>query len=641
MPGPGPYDYSQGQWIDDGSGRGFLVPGGMYPQETPASSADPSAAPELPPQAANLGMMGGYGASDPALPPTAPPAPPPTEYAPPPAAAPAARPMTGAKTKPAAAAPPDKFAQADATVTGALNEQEQAGGEVADVQAQQADAKYQAQQAAFDDAQKIDAERQRVAAEREKMRTQKQEQVDRYVHDEDNFKIDEHKFWGDASTAKNIGRVIAMAMTGLGMALSGRGHEQNPVIAMFDQAARNSIQMQMDKRDALGKRTARAEKGLDAFDRITDAKDARFNADMARAYERGIRQGDLAASQYGSDLAKKNWKVQRGELEVKKGEYLGKAAEGAFGRDVQKQQLDLSRKQVAISGGQLALANKQFAWTKEKAEADMAIEVAKLNKAGDATKAAELQKFGVPGVKNADGTTFVATGSPEGVEKLRTKVSAANTLVSLMDEARRLRTGWTSETAKSKEWQELKANWAAAQGIAKDVLGLGALSGPDMELVNRFIGTDDPTQMRDPTAGIQKARGNVLKLVTNDLKAHGYEGSFDIADITSLSAPQLTPEQRDFKDTTTSERVINDKLPNWVKPSGVAGAASVGETQRAIRVIDSLASRKDAQGRAMLETLASDKTLSPEVRARAQSALDTVSRFDNATPEPEPGIRSK
>lgn len=638
MPGPGPYDYSQGQWIDDGTGRGFLAPGGMYPQEQAPPPVD--APPTLPP-GADPSMMGGYGVNNEALPPTAPPAPPPAEYTPP--AAPATKPAKAAKqgAPPAATPPPDKFAQADNMVTGALNEQEQAGGEVADVQAQQADAKYQAQQGAYDDAQKIEAERQRVAAEREKMRTQKQEQVDRYVHDEDNFKIDEHKFWGDASTAKNIGRVIAMAMTGLGMALSGRGHEQNPVIAMFDQAARNSIQMQMDKRDQLAKRSARAEKGLDAFDRITDAKDARFNADMARAYERGIRQGDLAASKYGGDLAKKNWKVQRSELEVKKGEYLGKAAEGAFGRDVQKQQLDNMRKQTAISGGQLALANRQFAWTKEKAEADMAIEVAKLNKAGDAAKAGELQKFGVPGVKNADGTTFVATGSPEGVEKLRTKVSAANTLVSLMDEARRLRTGWTSETAKSKEWQELKANWAAAQGIAKDVLGLGALSGPDMELVNRFIGTDDPTQMRDPTAGIQKARGNVLKLVTNDLKAHGYEGNFDIADITSLNAPKLTPDQRDFKDTLTSERVLYDKLPNFAKPTGVAAAASVGETQRAIRVIDSLASRKDAQGRAMLETLASDETLSPVVRAKAQSALDTVRRFDNATPEPEPGIRSK
>lgn len=152
----------------------------------------------------------------------------------------------------------------------------------------------------------------------------------------------------------------------------------------------------------------------------------------------------------------------------------------------------------------------------------------------------------VPGLKQADGSPFIARGTPESVELLRKKVAATKTVVRLMDEALRIRTGWTSDTAQSEEWQQLKANWAAAQGVAKDVLGLGALSGPDMELVNRFIGSNDPTGFRDPDAGIKKARQNLINLTRDSLEGAGFTGKFDIPR-TNLSAPVESPSDRAFK----------------------------------------------------------------------------------------------
>ncbi len=606
---PGPYDYSQGQWIDAGGGRGFLAPGGMYPQPEAPAPAVPEPVPSVvsslgPDVYTNVGLAPPETAKQPE--PVAP-----APHADIPVAAPAPTPMPKAgrapKQKAAQAQPVDKFQQADNIVTGALDTAGQAGADVAATQATAADAKYEEQRKAAVEADTIAAEQKRVAAEREKLRADKQAQVDRYVHDEDNFKIDENKFWGDASTAKNIGRVIAMAMTGLGMALQGRGHEQNPVIAMFDQGARRSVQMQMDQRDQLAKRSARAQQGLDSFDRITDAKDARFSADMARAYERGIRMGDLAASKYGGDLAKKNWQVQRAELEKQKGEYLGKAAEGAFGRDVQKQQLDISRKQVAISGGQLALANKQFAYSKERDEAEFALKVAELNKKGDADKAKLVAEKGIPGVFNKDGSPMLAQGSsPEDLAKIKDRVTATKSLVDILDRVRRIRTGWTSALGNSKEHQQLKSEWAAAQLEAKEYAKLGVLAGPDLELINNFLGAEDPTRWKDPTEGIKSARQRIIKSTNSYLQGRGLDGDFDIPDISSDKGAVITPGDERAK------LILQDpgRLPSFT-PHDAPGVSWSQKTE---------ASWKEAGGvhpaqRQAMEQLAQGLT-SPDPRTR-------------------------
>lgn len=143
-----------------------------------------------------------------------------------------------------------------------------------------------------------------------------------------------------------------------------------------------------------------------------------------------------------------------------------------------------------------------------------------------------------------DGQKFIARGGTEDIGKLRKQVAATKTLARLMDEAIRIRTGWTSDTAKSNEWRELQANWASAIGVAKDVLGLGALSGPDMGLVEKFIGTSDPTEFRDPEAGILKARENIIN-ITNDVVTSAGGPKFSIKYI-KPEAPKPTDRDREF-----------------------------------------------------------------------------------------------
>jgi hypothetical protein len=141
----------------------------------------------------------------------------------------------------------------------------------------------------------------------------------------------------------------------------------------------------------------------------------------------------------------------------------------------------------------------------------------------------EEAERGIAGLKQSDGRPFIAQGTPEEVGQLRKRVAATKTVVRILDKIDRTRTGWSSDLAKSDEWKQLKTEWAAAKGVAKDVLGLGALSGPDEALIENFLsGGIDPTGMRDPGPGLERARQNMLDMTSDSLETAGYDGKFNI-----------------------------------------------------------------------------------------------------------------
>ncbi len=185
---------------------------------------------------------------------------------------------------------------------------------------------------------------------------------------------------------------------------------------------------------------------------------------------------------------------------------------------------------------------------------------------GNATRSKEELEHGVSDLKQADGKTpFVAQGDAGAVSDLRKSVSSTRTLVRLMDEALALRTGWTSNTNRSEEWQQLQANWKNAVGVAGQVLGLGALSDEDFKLAAGFIGTDDPTQYRDPTPGIKKARENVIRMTRDRLESAAPPGGvkFDIPYI-APKAPEPSVSDKAYlkaqqKPTETTTMVEYDQ----------------------------------------------------------------------------------
>ncbi len=166
------------------------------------------------------------------------------------------------------------------------------------------------------------------------------------------------------------------------------------------------------------------------------------------------------------------------------------------------------------------------------ADAVAALADAKTTKAAE--KVAEnVQKFGVPGVLNKDGTPFLAkSGSETELAAVRLGVGSSKNAVRIMDEIARKRAGWSTEAGNSKENQELRALGAELNLELKSpgMHNLGVIAGPDEGLMNDARGFSDPTKYRSIKAGLAEGRKNIIAKLDSKLKALGYQDTFDIKD---------------------------------------------------------------------------------------------------------------
>jgi hypothetical protein len=361
-----------------------------------------------------------------------------------------------------------------------------------------------------------------------------------------NRKIDTGRWYRDRSTAGKIGAWVSAVVGGL---VSGRTGGPNvglqAILKMIDDDVDAQKADIANQHQALGMR-----RGIIA-DEYTRSGDAFRSAEAYRiaSYDRVIADLQSQAQQFGPRSARA---IAIGKMIHGAAAQRQAAEEAALKRyydlhkadaELQGKLLDNEAKRRKMGGAGMGggggavpanLTDKDFesltppAWFKgtptqwletrnkhlqgKKLESEV---TSKANPSGMSDQQLERE------VILPDGQKFIARGGTEDIGKLRKRVAATETIVRLMDEAIRIRTGWTSDVAKSDEWRQLKANWAAAIGVGKDVLDLGALSGPDMDLVEKFIGTNDPTEFRNPEAGILKARDNLLNLVNDSVKSAG------------------------------------------------------------------------------------------------------------------------
>lgn len=560
--------------------------------------------------------------------------------------------------------PEGRMALAEQQYQQGLAHQSDAQGEQANIERQSAQDQYNAKLAASQEYDRIAKEQERARVERDKLRQAKQDQVERFVHDADAFKVENPGFWGGHSAANNIGRLIAMAISGLGMALQGRGHETNPVISMFDEEAKKSVQLQMDKRAQLERTADRATKGLDAFDRISDSQDARFNAQMARAYERGIRDGDLAVAKYNDQRAVANWKVQRSELEQKQAEYKMKAGGAAFDRDVQKQQLANQKQQTAIAGGHLALAGKQF---KEGVrQYDQNYELQKMDKLVEWNKAAQtagispkvLQEQGVAApprvvtddadhvtldrntgpLKQADDNPWIIPTVDEAKD-FRKKKAAAESIVNILDEIRTIRdnVGGESSWGNSNDYQRLQVlkqnlvllKKAGTQGMSSDA---------DMTRIEAALGADNPASFRSQAAKLDEGREQTVKQLNTEARALGYTGQdINYPDPLSFKGPPKTANEQaaagalSFDYGKAPMGTVSREL--GLKTDGM-GSQNIAEMEtQALRqaggILPSVKRTIDA-----LVATSNNQAARPKDRAQAQALLEQI-----ATQSQDPRVR--
>lgn len=179
---------------------------------------------------------------------------------------------------------------------------------------------------------------------------------------------------------------------------------------------------------------------------------------------------------------------------------------------------------------------------------------------------------GIPGVtvtdKDGKKVPFLAQGRPEFVEAAKKKKAAVSKIVALMDDALRTRTGWSSDVGNSDERQQLDTIWNTAQLEVKEAYSLGAISETDAKYMNGVLGASDPSKIRDPIAGMRKARQIFENNLNVDLHAVGLpdDQRFEIPDMSRPAAPKESAEDKQLK------MVLDDPVKvgraSWFVPEG-------------------------------------------------------------------------
>src|SRR6188474_1112604 len=372
----------------------------------------------------------------------------------------------------------------------------------------------------------IGTERARLADEKKKSTIVMQSAADAAEKRLDNYKVDPGQYWNNLGLGNHIGLYIAMALSGVGNALQGKGSEPNPVIQMIQQRARDNILAQQDERNQLGQQAERALQRVDRNRKFFGDQESDLLLKESQVDKQLATSIGLASAKSADANIRANGAAESAKLIQSSADKKAQAVERAVNHDIQN-------KQLGISAGHLQLGRDQFQHQVYKDLQELDLKAKALAQKGDIKGSEVYQKFGVPGVTHDDGTPFVATGSAEGIDKVRNKVAAAKTIVGLLDQARDVRTGYSNNNVASREeWQRLKQLWGAAKAKGKDALGLGALSESDFKLLDEYLGADDPTTYRDPTAGILQARQTVLRDVNDTLGAYNRDGTkFKIDDL--------------------------------------------------------------------------------------------------------------
>lgn len=237
---------------------------------------------------------------------------------------------------------------------------------------------------------------------------------------------------------------------------------------------------------------------------------------------------------------------------------------------------------------------------------------------------------------------YYAVGAPEEAKKLRNTVTSTKQLVRLLDEVLRIRTGWSSDTVQSDEWKKLQANWASAIGKAKGEgqLALGVLTGPDLDVVGRFLGANDPTQFRDIEAGVLKARENLINDTNDAAEGLAPPGArvkrFNIQRILP-EPPKLNADDKAFEAAKAKQTPSPEAIKAYER-ARISGQSTVqaaeasfdgmkAETRNYVEALGANAIGSDAKARekalARLTELANGAQ-SPKVKELAQAKLTAV-----------------
>ena len=345
--------------------------------------------------------------------------------------------------------------------------------------------------------------------------------------------VDPDRWWASRSTGQKIAGFIGAALSG---ALAPGG--KNQTLDLINQAIDRDLDAQVQS--LAGQRAALAtQQGLvgDMYRQTGDLLTAREGARVA-VLQRLDDELGAEMAQYDPRSARVQAMADaraRTRQEIAAGE--AKIAETTWKRYTEQAEID--DKAARIAQGERE-SRRAAATTRRGQDIDLAakqLELAASAAEREAAKGAELGRAvvgrsvgglvdpasGLPPLDPQTGMPheFASEGARDRVAAAKAGVEQANYLIEKMLEAR-YQHGWESDTAKSDAWREMQSYWADLLLIKKDLDKLGVLAGPDMSLLEKAIGTGDPTEMRDPQAGLETAQKSMINKFRKQLEAERY-----------------------------------------------------------------------------------------------------------------------
>lgn len=464
----------------------------------------------------------------------------------------ASPPQAGQPRAPRPMSPDQQLAQVDQRQAQADQASAQAIGDQSSVAQTQGAAELANYQAHDAEAKRIEAQRQAQQQEYTKTHAEKQAYVDSTLKSLDNYKIDQNKYWNDAGVGQHIGWYIAMALTGLGQALN-KQNGPNPVIQMLQDKMHQSVVAQMDERDQLKERNARAEHALDKYDQYSQSREAQINLLDARNDKVLANSLLTTAAKYKSAQAQANAKSQAAQLMQDSVAKAQKSAEFAASYDTQKKQLAVSQANLGISQAELGLKRQEFDWQKDKEQQQLNLSAAKEALAEQKGITAKNKSLGVA-APTSDGSVGLLTDkdgtvhqfrSPEIAEKTTNMVAAAQTynrLVQKMVQGIKDH-GGESDWVKSDDWKRMTSDLQSATAELHDAYGITSFREPTVEFFEKMAtsGVDPTSFIRNATAALENSNDNLHAKVNDKLHAAGYDGP-DVA-FAPTDAPAAAPSR--------------------------------------------------------------------------------------------------
>lgn len=128
-------------------------------------------------------------------------------------------------------------------------------------------------------------------------------------------KVDQGRWWSDKSTASTIGIGIAVAMTGIGMAMKGQG-DKNPALDIIMKAINQDIELQLEAIDRKGKGVTMMNGALDRFMQVSNSKLEAITMTRDAAIRQAQIRTDISAAKKKGDSAQNGADILSRDLEV-------------------------------------------------------------------------------------------------------------------------------------------------------------------------------------------------------------------------------------------------------------------------------------------------------------------------------------